>query len=282
MKEITLAYSPDTDDAFMAQALIDKKVTHPNYTFKFYSKDIQELNVAAKEGLYDITAISIAAYPSIADKYVMIPVGASIGEGFGPAIIVRKDSDIKTPEDLAGKRIAVPGRETSAYFSATALLPNFDPEFMIFSDIEDAVFSGKVDAGILIHELQIDCESGAFRKIDDLGNLWAKKFDGLPLPLGTNAIRKSFSPEVIIDLVEIYRESIRYAFANRKETLEKAIASANPGMSYQLGDKYIDMFVNDRALKLDDDVKIGIQKLYDSGFEHGLCQKMHQSDYLIE
>lgn len=281
MKKITIAYSPDTDDAFMVQALMDKKVTSPKYEFEFISGDIQELNADAKKDVYDITAISIAAYPSIADKYVMVPVGASIGDGFGPAIIVRRDSDIKTVDDLKGKKIAVPGKETSAYYSSTCLLPEYTPEFMLFSKIEEAVENGNVDAGILIHELQIDCENETFRKIDDLGNLWAKKYEGLPLPLGTNAISRRLSDETIRDLIEIYRESIRYAFSHRDEILQKAIDSANPGMTLEMGHKYIDMYVNERALDLDDAVKKGIKILYEGGFKNGLCQKMNESEYLF-
>lgn len=281
MKKISIAYSPDTDDAFMVQALMDGAISHPGYEFEFISGDIQELNAAAKSDKYDVTAISIAAYPSIADKYVMVPVGASIGDGFGPAIIVRRDSNINSVEDLKGKTIAVPGKETSAYFSSTSLLPSFTPKFMIFSDIEKAVEKGEVDAGILIHELQIECENEMFRKIDDLGNLWARKHDGLPLPLGTNAISKRLSVETIREVIEIYRDSIRYAFANRDEILKKAIDSANPGMTLEMGHKYIDMYVNERALDLDDAVKKGIRILYDNGHKHGLCQKMNEEDYLF-
>jgi 1,4-dihydroxy-6-naphthoate synthase len=280
-KKITIAYSPDTDDAFMVQALMDQKISHPGYEFEFISGDIQELNAAAKKDIYDVTAISIAAYPSISDEYVMVPVGASIGDGFGPAIIVRRDSNINSVEDLEGKVIAVPGEQTSAYYSSTSLLPNFTPKFMLFSDIEQAVENGDVEAGILIHELQIECENETFRKIDDLGNLWAKKYEGLPLPLGTNAISRRLGNETIRDLIEIYRESIRYAFANRDEILKKAIDSANPGMTMEMGHKYIDMYVNERALDLDEPVKKGIRILYDNGFRHGLCKKMNESEYLF-
>ena len=280
-KKISIAYSPDTDDAFMVQALMDGKIDHPGYVFEFISGDIQELNEAAKQSLYDVTAISIAAYPSISENYVMAPVGASIGENFGPAVIVKKNSNIKTIDDLSNKRIAIPGKETSAYYSSCSLLPSFEPEFMIFSEIENAVEHGKVDAGILIHELQIDCENEKFKKIDDLGALWAKKYDGLPLPLGINAIKRDLGPQKVQDLTEIYRESIRYAFRNRKEILQKAINSANPGMTMEMGEKYIDMYVNERALNLDEDVRKGIKTLFDTGFEKGLCKKMDEKLYFM-
>lgn len=280
-KKITIAYSPDTDDAFMVQALLEGAVTHPAYDFEFISGDIQELNAEATNDSYDITAISVAAYPSIADKYVMVPVGASIGEGYGPAIIVKRDSHIKTIKDLAGKKIAVPGKQTSAFFSSTSVLPDYEPSFMLFSEIEKVVKSGEVDAGILIHELQIECDNEDFRKIDDLGNLWANKYNGLPLPLGANAISRKLGEKTIRDLVEIYRKSIQYAFENKIEFLKKAIDSANPGMTLEMGNKYIDMFVNKRSLNIDEEVKQGIQILYDHAHEHGLCQKMNESEYLF-
>lgn len=281
MKKITLAYSPDTDDAFMVQPLLDGSVTHPKFDIEFISADIQELNVKAQDGVYDITAISIAAYPSIASQYIMVPVGASVGDSYGPAIVVRKDSAITSIEHLKGKTIGVPGKYTSAYFSSMSLLPEYSPKFMIFSDIENAVEKGDVDAGILIHELQIECETGGLRKIDDLGNLWAKKHDGLPLPLGTNAISRRFENETIGELVELYRKSIKYAFENRRETLKKAIDSANPGMDIDAGEKYIKMFVNERALDLDEPVIKGIRIMYDEAHKKGLCQKMREDEYLF-
>lgn len=281
-KNVKVAYSPDTDDAFMMIPLMEKNIDWRGWNFEFVSADIQELNEAAASSVYDITAISVAAYPSMSQKYYMAPVGASIGDQFGPVVVVKADSQIDSIRALSRKKIAVPGEKTSAYFAARAVLPEFEPVFMLFSDIEQAVLSGEVDAGVLIHELQIEIEGSELRKIGDLGALWSEKFDKLPLPLGTNAISKRFNREELSVLLDILRESIRYSFSHRDEVLAKAIDSANPGMKMEKGQKYIDMYVNEHALTFTDSVKAGIQTLYDEGFKAGLCPKMSSSEYLVE
>src|SRR5690606_13465744 len=140
--------------------------------FEFARADIQTLNEAARTETYDVTAISMAAYPSIADRYKLMTVGASVGDQFGPALIVREDSPVKSCTELKGRRIAVPGRETSAYFAALAAIGAFEAVPTSFLDIADAVQNGEVDAGILIHELQMEPGTAGLRRLADIGTLW--------------------------------------------------------------------------------------------------------------
>jgi 1,4-dihydroxy-6-naphthoate synthase len=276
MKKISLAYSPDTDDAFMVQAMRSGHVDLGAYEFSYTSADIQVLNEAACRGTYDVTAISIAAYPAIADDYLMMSVGASIGDNFGPAVIVKEDSLIASVQELAGKRVAIPGRNTSAYFAAVGLIGvygDFEAVPLPFHEIGPAVDRGDVDAGILIHELQIDCERNGFRRIGDLGKLWYEQFQ-LPLPLGANAIRRALGDEAIVAITGIMRESIEVGLANRESTLKKALRQSKADLSQSLGDRYISMYVNDRSLRMEADVRSAVAKLFAIGAKHGLCQEI--------
>ncbi len=279
--KISIAYSPDTDDAFMVHALRSGMLPAPGYEFTFASADIQELNEAATRGVYDVTAISIAAYPSIADDYFMMPIGASIGDEFGPALIVREDSRIQTSADLKGKRVAIPGRQTSAYFAARGLIGAFDAEPLHFLKIGPAVQAGEVDAGILIHELQLDCEQRGFRKIGDLGRLWHDAY-GLPLPLGANAIKRSLGPDVIREVTALLRQSIVVGLEHREETLKAALSQSKAELDRAGGDRYIAMYVNDRSLGFKPDVREGIGRLFQLGEASGLCRKVELANAFYE
>jgi 1,4-dihydroxy-6-naphthoate synthase len=280
-REISIAYSPDTDDAFMVHALRSGKLPAPGYDFSFVSADIQELNEAATRGVYDVTAISIAAYPSISDAYYMMPIGASIGDEFGPALIVRKDSPIQSPADLKGKRVAIPGRQTSAYFAARGLIGPFEAEPLHFLKIGPAVMAGEVDAGILIHELQLDCEAKGFRKLGDLGRLWHEAYR-LPLPLGANAIKRSLGADVIRQVTELLRESIKVGLADREATLKAALSQSKAELDPAFGDRYISMYVNDRSLAFQPDVRDGIGRLFQLGEASGLCKRVELAEAFYE
>lgn len=279
--KISIAYSPDTDDAFMVHALRSGMLPAPGYDFSFVSADIQELNEAATRGVYDVTAISIAAYPSISDEYYMMPIGASIGDEFGPALIVREDSAIRTAQELAGKRVAIPGRQTSAYFAARGLIGAFDAVPLHFLKIGPAVQAGEVDAGILIHELQLDCEQRGFKKIGDLGRLWHDAY-GLPLPLGANAIKRSLGERVIHEVTGLLRRSIQVGLERRQETLKAALSQSKADLDPAFGDRYIAMYVNDRSLGFKPDVREGIGRLFQLGEASGLCKKVELSDAFYE
>jgi 1,4-dihydroxy-6-naphthoate synthase len=279
--KITLSYSPDTDDAFMVQAIKDRKIDTKGYTFELYKADIQELNEKALKQEFDVSAISIAVYPHIKEHYKIMTVGASIGDEFGPAIVVKNDSPLHEPSDLVGKRVGIPGLNTSAYFASTSLIGPYTPVPMHFSRIGDAVVAGEIDAGILIHEMQIDCEAKGFRKLGDLGKLWYARHN-LPLPLGTNAIRRSLGEEHIDRITKVLRTSIEYGLATREETLTAALDQSKADLTHDLGDKYISMYVNHRSLHLQDDVRQAMQILYDQGAAHGLCDGVSVIENIAE
>lgn len=270
-KHITIAYSPDTDDQFMVLALRDRRVDWEDFTFEFVVDDIQELNSAAQRGQYDITAISVGAYPHLCHQYQLMSVGASIGDQFGPAVVTYPQSGLRSADQLTGKRVAVPGLNTSAYVAAQALFGPFIPVPMYFMKISDAVLRGDVDAGILIHELQMNPESQGLHKLTDLGRLWFDRFQ-LPLPLGANAVRRSLGVEAVQRLGCIYRRSIEYGLSTRTESIAKAIdtAAARDVLSQELGQSYISRYVNHRSLGFQDDTLRGIETLFTLGHERGL------------
>lgn len=279
-QKITLAYSPDTDDAFMAYAMQNNLIDTSPYSFEYTSDDIQILNEAARNGVYDVTAISIAAYPSLQKDYLLMPIGASIGDRFGPALITAPHNGIYTPADLSGKRIAVPGLNTSAFFAARALIGDFEAVPVYFKNIEPMVMSGEVDAGILIHELQLDDLTTPFNRIGDLGSLWFTKFQ-LPLPLGANAIRRDLGTETINRVTAIMRDSIEYGLKNRAETLQAALTSTGAPVNTTSGDRYISMYVNDHSLAHSDEVKAAIKIMFNAGAASGMCPpcNLEQSIY---
>ena len=269
-QKISLAYSPDTDDAFMVLALKEGKVPADGYAIDYYSYDIQHLNEQALKSTYDITAISMAVYPDIADEYQLMPIGASIGDNFGPAIVTREDSPVQSVADLAGKKVAVPGLRTSAYFAANLLLPKYKAVPLSFIEIEPAVKSGTVDAGILIHELQLSCHEHGLRKIADLGELWQKSYQ-LPLPLGANAIRRNLGDQCIEELNALYHASVCWALENRREAIATASDRAIAGLDSTLAERYISMYVNDRSLRLDADVMQAMRFMIEENAKLGIC-----------
>lgn len=278
---ISIAYSPDTDDQFMVLALRDRRVDWQDFEFEFVVDDIQKLNAAARKQIYDITAISIGAYPDLRHDYLLMDVGASIGDRFGPAIVLRPDSDIQDTSGLIGKRVAVPGMNTSAYIASQTLVGPYIPVPMYFMDIRDAVLSGEVDAGVLIHELQMNPESQGLRKLGDLGTLWFERFR-LPLPLGANAIRKSLGSDLMGRLSKIYRESIEVGLASRKDSIASAVqsAAAKDMLDSTLGDRYIKMYVNERSLAFQADTLLGIETLFAQGHARGLFEPLDLRSHL--
>ena len=271
-QKISLAHSPDSDDAFMVHAMRTGAVRDPRWSFDFIVDDIQRLNEAARRAVYDITAISVAAWPAIAETYDLMTVGASIGDGYGPAVVVAQGSKISALSDLAGLRVAVPGLATSAYFSAMILTGGFTAVPMHFLEIAGAVQSGSVDAGLLIHERQLDPSQLGVRRVTDLGTEWRARF-GLPLPLGANAIRRSLGTNTIQGLTKLYRASIEWGLAHRSSTLSAALdADVTSGIDMAAGDRYISMYVNDNSLDFDQDIRTSISLLFSRAQDMGLCK----------
>jgi 1,4-dihydroxy-6-naphthoate synthase len=263
--EIVSAHSPDSDDAFMFYGLATKKVRSPRVTFRHVLEDIETLNRKAMEGQYHLSAISYHAYPYVADKYVLMASGSSIGDGYGPSVISTRPME---PEELKGKRIAVPGTLTSAYLTCKLFQPDFEAVVTPFDKITDAVKERTVDAGLIIHEAQLTFDKQGFHRIVDLGR-WFKNSYGLPLPLGGNVLLRSLEPEIQSECCRLMRESIQYALDNHAEALEYALQFARD-LEPRLAEKFVGMYVNHYTLDAGDTVPKAAQLLLDLGYEAGL------------
>jgi 1,4-dihydroxy-6-naphthoate synthase len=273
--EIVSAHSPDSDDAFMFYGLATRKVRSAKVSFKHVLEDIETLNRKAMNGQYDLTAISYHAYPAVADKYVLMASGSSIGDGYGPMVIALRPME---PEELKGKRIAVPGTLTTAYLAARLFQPDFEAVVTPFDKITAAVRERAVDAGIIIHEAQLTFDREGFHRIADLGR-WFKSSYGLPLPLGANALLRSLDPEIKSECCRLMRESIQYALDNRDEALEYALQFARD-MDPALAEKFVGMYVNHYTLDAGDVVPRAAQKLFDLGYEAGLIPNRVEVEFV--
>jgi 1,4-dihydroxy-6-naphthoate synthase len=274
-REIVSAHSPDSDDAFMFYALATKKVRSPKVNFRHILEDIESLNRKAVEGLYDLTAISYHAYPYVADKYVLMASGSSIGDGYGPMLVATRPLE---PEELAGKRIAVPGKLTSAYLALKLFQPDFEAVVTPFDKIMHAVRERSVDAGLIIHEGQLTYDREGFHRVLDLGRWWKAKY-GLPLPLGGNALLRTLPPDIQSECCRLMRESIQYALDNRDEALSYALQFARD-METSLAEKFVGMYVNHYTLDAGDVVPAAVQKLLDLGHEAGLIPRRVQVEFI--
>ncbi len=265
---ITIAHSPDSDDAFMFYGLATNKLDTGRLTFKHLLKDIQTLNEEAMRGTYDVTAISFHAYAYVADKYALLPHGASIGDNYGPVVVSREPA---TPEDIATLKIAVPGKLTSAFLALRIYNPDFEFVVVPFDKIIDAVQDGSCDAGLLIHEGQLFYESIGLHKVLDLGEWWHKK-TGLPLPMGGNVIRRDLGPELIKEVSQLLRESIGYSLEHREDALQYAMQFARD-MDPALADRFVAMWVNDLTLDYTDRGREAVRRLLEEAFEKGIIPK---------
>lgn len=273
-QEIVAAHSPDSDDAFMFYGLATKKVRSAKVAFRHVLEDIETLNRKAMEGLYGLSAISYHAYPYVADKYVLMASGSSIGDGYGPMIISTRPLE---PDDLKGRRIAVPGTLTTAYLTSKLFQPDFEPVITRFDQITHAVKERTVDAGLIIHEAQLTFDKEGFHRIVDLGR-WFKTTYGLPLPLGGNVLLRSLAPEIKSECCRLLRDSIQYALDNHDEALQYAMQFARD-MEPRLAEKFVGMYVNHFTVDGGEIVPQAAQKLLDLGFEAGLIPKRVQVEF---
>lgn len=243
--KLLLGHSPDPDDAFMFYGLAKGLVGSGRWEFEHILQDIQTLNERALRGELHITAISIHAYPYVADKYALLSSGASMGDGYGPMVVAREPMLWR---DLRGKKIAVPGLMTSAYLALNLLLGKgtFQAEVVMFDKILDHVASGKADAGLIIHEGQLTYQNQKLHCVVDLGVWWQRQTD-LPLPLGGNVIRRDLGWDHMREIGEILRRSIRYSLEHREEAVAHALAYARD-MGRDLADKFVGMYVNDYTI----------------------------------
>jgi 1,4-dihydroxy-6-naphthoate synthase len=243
-QRITIAHSPDADDAFMFYALATGKVGDPDLEFVHVLQDIQTLNERAFRGEYEVTAVSFHAYAFLTDQYALLPHGASMGDGYGPMIVAREPM---TPEGLRGKRLAVPGKLTTAVLALGLRLPGLDQVVIPFDEIPDAVLEGRADAGLIIHEGQVTYRRQGLHKVIDLGEWW-KAETGLPLPLGGNVIRKDLGPSRMRQVSRFLHESIQYGLAHRSDALTHAMQYGRD-LDRPLADQFVGMYVNDWTLE---------------------------------
>jgi 1,4-dihydroxy-6-naphthoate synthase len=267
-QRITVAHSPDSDDAFMFFGLASGAVETGGIVVDQVLADIETLNRAAFDGKYEVTAVSFHAYAHLADKYALLPHGASMGDRYGPIVVARKDG----VGDVKGRRIAIPGTLTTAYLALRLYEPHFDYVVVPFDRIQQAVLEGRADAGLLIHEGQLTYADEGLRKVVDLGEWWAQRTDGLPLPLGGNIIRRDLGPETIARVSRLLHDSIAYALAHRAEALDYALQFGR-GLDRERTDTFVGMYVNDLTLQYGDRGRRGLERLMAEAFERGLIPR---------
>ncbi len=263
---IRVAHSPDSDDAFMFYALATGKIDTGGLEFVHELQDIETLNRRALAGELEVTAVSIHAYAYLADKYLLLPHGASMGEGYGPRLVAREPL---TPEQLRGRSVAVPGTMTSAYLALRLFQPDVDTTVVPFDEIMEHVTAGKSDAGLLIHEGQLTYQDHGLHLIADLGEWWGRANGGLPLPLGGNAIRRDLGPELISRVSAILRQSIAYGLENRQAALDHA-RSYGRGLDEAQTDEFVGMYVNPRTLDYGEDGRRSVRLFLARGHEAGI------------
>ncbi|HEX6043155.1 MAG TPA: MqnA/MqnD/SBP family protein [Pyrinomonadaceae bacterium] len=274
-RTITLAHSPDSDDAFMFYGLATNKLDTGGLQFKHLLKDIQTLNEEATRGTYDVTAISFHAYAYVADKYALLPHGASIGDNYGPIVVSREPA---TADDIPNLKIAIPGKLTSAFLALRLFNSDFKYEVVEFDKIIDAVQKGVCDAGLLIHEGQLFYQQKGLHKVLDLGEWWHER-TGLPLPMGGNAIRRELGPEVIKEVSHLLRESISYSLNNREDALQYALQFARD-MDPALADRFVGMWVNELTLDYTERGREAVRRLLEEGYERGIIPHKVPVDFV--
>jgi len=250
----------------MFYALATNKIETGSLDFEHVLKDIQTLNEAAREGTYDVTAISFHAYAYVADKYALLPHGASIGDNYGPVVVANEELE---PSDLLKVKIAVPGTLTSAFLALSIFNPNFKYEVVPFDQIIEAVTEGRCEAGLLIHEGQLFYHTLGLHKVLDLGEWWHEHTGGLPLPMGGNAIRRDLGEQTIREVSDLLKESIRYSLENRDDALQYAMQFARE-MDPGLADRFVALWVNDLTLDYTERGRAAVRRLLAEGYERGI------------
>jgi 1,4-dihydroxy-6-naphthoate synthase len=272
---ISLAHSPDSDDAFMFYGLAKGHVEADGLQVEHVLQDIESLNRAAEEGRHEVTAISFHAYPYVADRYALMPCGGSIGDGYGPLLVAREALD---PAEVASRRVAVPGERTSAFLALKLFAPGARTYVVPFDRILDEVREGRADLGLVIHEGQLTYGGQGLRKVLDLGAWW-KEETGLPLPLGGNAVRRDLGPEVMARLTRLVRETVRYSLAHRADALRYALGFAR-GMDPAVADRFVGMWVNDMTLDCGPRGREAVQTLLDRGHAAGIIPRAVRVDFV--
>jgi len=276
VREITIAHSPDSDDAFMFYGLATNKVRVPGFKFNHSLTDIETLNQKAiREAFYDVTAISFHAYPYLQDNYALMACGGSVGEGYGPMIVASRRF---TPDNIRSIRIAVPGTLTTAYLALKLFAPEIETAVVPFDRIIPEVQAGNFEAGLIIHEGQLTYAQSGLHKVLDLGQWWRDE-TGLPLPLGGNAIRRSLGEDTVRIVTQALRDSIQHGLDHRDEALSYAMQFARDLDQVQAS-KFVGMYVNERTLNYGEDGRDAIRKLLSLGHERGIIPHQVKVDFV--
>lgn len=276
MREITIAHSPDSDDAFMFYGLATNKVRVPGFKFTHSLTDIETLNQKAiREAFYDVTAISFHAYPYLQDNYALMACGGSVGEGYGPMIVASRPF---TLDNIRRVRIAVPGTLTTAYLALKLFAPEIETSVVPFDRIIPEVQSGNFEAGLIIHEGQLTYAQSGLHKVLDLGQWWRDE-TGLPLPLGGNAIRRSLGEDTMRIVTQALRDSVQHGLDHRDEALTYAMQFARD-LDQVLANKFVGMYVNERTLNYGEDGREAIRKLLALGHERGIIPHPVKVDFV--
>ncbi|HWX56265.1 MAG TPA: MqnA/MqnD/SBP family protein [Verrucomicrobiae bacterium] len=274
-REISVAHSPDSDDAFMFYGLATSKVRVPGLKFSHTLTDIETLNRKAMEGHYDVSAISFHAYPYVQNRYALMSCGGSVGDKYGPMVVSPRALGL---EELKRTKVAVPGTLTTAYLALKLFAPKIETVTAPFDKIIPEILAGKHEAGLIIHEGQLTYESSGLQKVLDLGKWW---FDltGLPLPLGGNAIRRELGPELIAAVSRALKDSIQYALDHREEALAYAMQFARD-LDTPSADKFVGMYVNERTLDYGPDGKEAVERLLGMGYRAGIIPHKPEVEFV--
>ena len=276
VREISIAHSPDSDDAFMFYGLATNKIRVPGYRFTHTLCDIETLNRRAREeAFYDVSAISFHAYPYLQENYTLMGCGGSVGEGYGPMVVSSRKMEAA---DLGRIRIAVPGTLTTAYLALKIFNPAIETEIVPFDQIIPEILAGKYDAGLIIHEGQLTYSTSGLYRVVDLG-VWWREATGLVLPLGGNAIRRSLGAEAHKIISKALRDSIHHALDHRKQALEYAMQFARD-LDAGLASEFVSMYVNERTLDYGPDGREAIRKLLEMGHERGVIPMVPRVDFV--
>jgi 1,4-dihydroxy-6-naphthoate synthase len=273
--KISLAHSPDSDDAFMFYGLAKGKIETGDLSIEHTLTDIETLNREAMAGKHEVTAISFHAYPYVADKYALMPCGGSIGDGYGPLLVAREPMD---EARIADVRVAVPGTMTSAFLALKLFAPTVETRVVPFDRILDEVRDGRADIGLIIHEGQLTYGGYQLHKVLDLGAWW-KRDTGLPLPLGGNAVRRDLGPALMARLTGLVRATVQYSLAHREDALAYAMSFAR-GMDPKIADRFVGMWVNHLTVNAGERGRLAVQTFLDRGYAAGVIPNHVVADFV--
>jgi 1,4-dihydroxy-6-naphthoate synthase len=272
MQTIRVAHSPDSDDAFMYFGIASGAVHAEGLAFEQGLMDIESANQAARQGHYHVTAISAAAYPYLADRYLLLDSGASMGDGYGPVVVVPEASPIRSLAELSGRTVAVPGLRTSAALALALELPRHTAVPMDFKAVGEAARNGEVDAALVIHEGQLTAAADGLRTVADLGQRW-KERTALPLPLGLNAIRRDLPEPIRAAVARAWADSIAYGLEHRQEALSYALSFAR-GLHREQADRFVGMYVNGWTRELGQKGREAVATFLSAAFDRGMLPRV--------